>query len=145
MADSLARFLFRQRMVSSSTGDSPALLMLGRELRSKLDLVREPTPSRSDAIPKQEFAVGEPVSVRDHRSNRPKRIQGRVERNCGSRVFEVSVPHGKWKRHYEQIRKSTEKVSQEGLGDEDLPSTSMSSFQGLKTPRLLKHRQISRI
>ncbi|XP_003739239.1 uncharacterized protein K02A2.6-like [Galendromus occidentalis] len=111
LADSLARFLFRQRMVSSSSGESPASIMLGRELRSRLDLLREPSLPKPIDETESKFAIGEPVSVRDYRSRHQKWTSGRVKKNCGSRICEVSVPSGTWRRHYEQIRKRTDKNS----------------------------------
>ena len=41
LEEKLSRFLFRQHMVVSSTGESPSAMMLGRELRSRLDLLKE--------------------------------------------------------------------------------------------------------
>ncbi|XP_028968852.1 uncharacterized protein K02A2.6-like, partial [Galendromus occidentalis] len=82
----LCRFLFRQRMVSSSTGESPSSRMIGRELRSRLDLLQE-VPRISDrADEKAKFRVGDPVIVRDYRSRKPKWIAGKVVKNHGTRI-----------------------------------------------------------
>ena len=108
LSDSLARFLYRQRMMVSSTGQTPAALMLGRVLRSKLDLIREPPTEHPVENTTRKFAVGEPVIVRDYRSAKPKWIPGRVTRHRGSVICDVSVPQGTWKRHYNQIRRRSE-------------------------------------
>ena len=121
LAVRLARFLFRQRMVTSSTGTSPAALMLGREIRSKLDLIRAPLTNHDVGGCKPKFEKGEPVSVRDYRSDHPKWASGHVKRALGRRMVEVSVPDGIWRRHYNQTRRRFEACDQlSSRGDECL-------------------------
>ena len=107
LQQNLSLFLFRQRMMTSASGSSPALRMLGRELRTKLDLLKERPPRKTFNCPPK-FSVGEAVMTRDYRSSKPKWIPGRISRVCGTRICEVKVPIGTWKRHFEQIRKRNE-------------------------------------
>ena len=125
LRQNLSLFLYRQRMMLSSTGVSPAFRMLGREFRSRLDMLRE--PHTAPHIPSStKFTVGQAVMARDYRLERPKWTPGRITRHLGSRMCEVKVSVGTWKRHFEQIRKRSE--SSEIQTEED------SSFLLLDAP-----------
>lgn len=104
----LQRFLFRQRMVESSTGETPAARMIGRQLRSRLDCLRGCENQTSSFDENSKFEVNQPVMVRDYRSRNPTWIPGRIKKQCGTRICEVNVPNGVWKRHFEQMRPRSE-------------------------------------
>ncbi|XP_028968976.1 uncharacterized protein K02A2.6-like, partial [Galendromus occidentalis] len=87
---SLSLFLFRQYMMSSAAGESPACRMLGRELRSKLDLLKE-QPSEHTFTDSPKFMVGETVMARNYQTSGPKWFPGRIARNCGSRICETKA------------------------------------------------------
>ena len=96
-------------MLAGPTGCTPASKMLGREIRSKLDLLKEPErrtalPSDSYQAPKK-FVVGEVVVARDHRNPARRWSLGKVVRVCGSKVRTVEVNGGFWKRHVDQLRR----------------------------------------
>ena len=110
----LMRFPFRQHMVISATGQSPSQMMLGRELRSRLDVLKE-EPSRKtmledDMIDNPKFHRGEIVMVRDYRSRQTRWIVGRIRKLQGRTICLVDVPHATWKRHFNQLRKCSQTV-----------------------------------
>lgn len=88
----------------SATGDSPVVRMLGPEMRSRLDLLKE-QPAKRTFDDSGKFAVGDPVMARDYRSTGEKWIPGKVMRKCGTRICDVKVPNGVWRRHCEQMRR----------------------------------------
>ena len=114
LRENLSRFLFRQHMMVSATGSSPASLMLGRELRSRLDLIREQPKKLSlrefndrDA----RFRPGEIVMVKDYRARKPTWISGVVQRLLGSTMCSVKVSGHTWQRHFNQLRKRSQDSS----------------------------------
>ena len=111
LRSNLSRFLFRQRMVESSTGETPAARMIGRELRSRLDLLQEVPEKHEFDAANPKFEVGQPVMVRDYRQRHAPWIAGRVRTQRGTRICQVEVPDGSWNRHYEQMRSRAETVS----------------------------------
>ena len=66
----LSRFLFRQRMMTSSTGETPARRMIGRELRSKLDLSKEASVREDCDDQNCRFKLGDAVMARDFHERR---------------------------------------------------------------------------
>lgn len=126
----LARFLLNYRnSVHSTTGKSPAELVFGRKLRTKLDLLREiplkATVSQEQAIEnmekkneklmergmKKDLNVGEEVMVRDYRRvNHKGWIEAKVENQLGKSIYDCKLQDGgTWKRHKDQIRKRLER------------------------------------
>lgn len=120
----LSLFLYRQRMSVCATGETPAFRMLGRELRSKLDMLLDPqirkpwivkTPDQPNSPkyhrPSMKFSVGETVMVRDYRNPKRAWVLGKIVRLMGSRVCLVKVGKRKmWKRHIEQLRRCSIEV-----------------------------------
>ncbi|XP_003741639.1 uncharacterized protein K02A2.6-like [Galendromus occidentalis] len=96
LQENLTRFLYRQHMVISSTGGSPSSLMLGRELRSRLDLLREKPHAVSAEVyddKNAKFKPAELVMVKDFRGRKPTWIPGKVERLLGKTMCSIrSVP-----------------------------------------------------
>ena len=104
----LQQFLFKQRMVMNSTTEkTPAELMIGHQLRSKLDLLSESPVRQEDFTPDQQskFKVGDAVMVRDYMDTSKKWIQGVVKSLHGKCVCLVEVSGKVWKRHFDQMRK----------------------------------------
>nr|XP_023027029.1 uncharacterized protein LOC111515028 [Leptinotarsa decemlineata] len=111
-----------------STGESPARLMLGRALRTRLDLikpinipVRKPKPMSTikDNIIKSQnrqkrnyrgkirdrLEIGQKVLVKDYRRVKPEWTSGIVIRRLGKNIVKVRIPNTnlEWKRHINQI------------------------------------------
>ena len=106
----IARFLITYRnATNSSTGELPSVLMTGRRLRTRLDLIR-PTAKNISPQPKhshRELLFGQPVLVRDYRANKPKWISGQIQAKIGQQMYSVRVTINDstttWKRHIDQI------------------------------------------
>jgi hypothetical protein len=103
----IAKFLITYRTsVNISTGEIPSVLMLGRRLRTRLDLVK---PSSKNYVPKQNmrqhsFDIGQSVLVRDYRANASKWLPGIIHQKIGSLMYKVKVLNDViWKRHLDQI------------------------------------------
>jgi len=106
----IARFLITYRTsVNSSTGEIPSVLMTGRRLRTRLDLVR---PMKQNYMPKQNqserhFVIGDTVAVRDYRAKKNKWLPGIISQKHGHLMYSVLVttPSGTvtFKRHVDQI------------------------------------------
>ncbi|GFO14921.1 transposon tf2-9 polyprotein [Plakobranchus ocellatus] len=111
----LTRFLLAYRnSPHSTTGESPASLMFGRRLRTRLDIC---TPSiqthvtgklqkqeqhHSQASPRT-FSTGDHVLVRDYRGY--ERWQhGQISSQTGTHNYEIEISPGViWRRHSDQI------------------------------------------
>ena len=106
----VARFLITYRTaVNTSTGETPSMLMLGRRIRTRLDLVK-PTAKNYKLKPnstERSFEIGQLVSIRDYRSNTAKWIPGVILRKYGQLMYGISITtdYGtcEWKRHVDQI------------------------------------------
>jgi hypothetical protein len=135
----LARFLFTYRTtVNTSTGEIPSVLMTGRRLRTRLDLVK-PTPKNYSLRPNRQeiyFETGQAVWIRDYRQNCAKWIPGIIESKCGHLMYMVQVTIDKisttWKRHVDQIinreeREGTTQVDIETSKSAEQPTVSGTS------------------
>lgn len=101
-----------------STGVSPARLMLGREVRSRLSLLR-PTPIFQDLLLRQSravdsvggsrnlnFQVGENVMTRDFRKGHNPWVKGLiVKESIPNTTYFIDVDGLTWKRHVNQMLK----------------------------------------
>jgi len=123
----VARFLITYRTaVNTSTGETPSMLMLGRRIRTRLDLVK-PTAKNyrlESNVIERSFEIGQPVSIRDYRKNTPKWIHGTIIRKYGQLVYGVKITTdngtSEWKRHVDQIidREKAEKHSESSTDTE---------------------------
>ena len=117
--EKLAKFLIANRNTPhSTTGVSPAQLLLGRPLRTRLDLVK---PNLNRKMVNQQhqqsiraanekgrqcrqFEVGDRVMSRDYRGDLKWRW-GLVVRKTGPLMYEVEVAPGIiWRRHIDQLQ-----------------------------------------
>ena len=135
----LARFLFKYRTTPhSTTGVSPAELLMGRKLRSHLDLVQ---PDLSSRVLKRQAAqkaghdkertieIDDQVYVRNFGSG-PRWLPGVVTAKHGSRMFEVKLNDGRnVRRHLNQTRKRTNESSEDREID-DLPIEVLPPIDG---------------
>ncbi|XP_065225166.1 uncharacterized protein K02A2.6-like [Planococcus citri] len=108
MEERLQRVLFAyRRNKCSSTGKSPAAAMLGRELRTHLDLVKPTNAPETSTIPaRRSFNVNEKVQLRMY-NNRQKWINGVVLQKLGEVVYLVKDESNQThKRHINQLRRA---------------------------------------
>ncbi len=119
----LINFLFAYRnAVHSTTNQTPAMLFLGRSLRSRLDLLR-PNLQRNvqEKQMKQckdqgltwELNMGETVLTRDYRGLR-KWIPAKIKERTGPLSYTVEITPGVvWRCHIDQLRRSQAAVQEE--------------------------------
>jgi len=106
----LCRFLIQNRKtVNSSTGRSPAELMLGRPIRTRLDLMRVHN-TREFCVPDKQsrfFNVGDKVQCRYYGNPTIKWKYGVVNKKLGDLHYEINIDGMTWKRHVDQMLKSS--------------------------------------
>ncbi|KAG8174287.1 hypothetical protein JTE90_020774 [Oedothorax gibbosus] len=86
-------------------GISPAEIMLGRQIRCRLDLVHSPSPN-SNALeaPHKSFQNGEEVYIRNYASGE-RWVPGVINNPIGNKMYSVERPGGLLaERHTDQIR-----------------------------------------
>jgi hypothetical protein len=114
VSQALARFLLAYRRApNATTGETPATLFLGRNIKSRLDLVK---PNLNKSVTNKqadqqkprsynknrELNVGQAVWVRQYHNS--KWTIGTIINKLGPRNYEVEVAPGVvWKRHIEQL------------------------------------------
>lgn len=111
-----------------STGETPARLMIGRPLKTRLDLIKpnklttRETMSVVDVKRKLEvvqkkqkdfrkgrkrrnFVIGQKVLVKDFRFSKPQWSTGIIHKILGQRVVLIRIPNTRliWKRHVDQL------------------------------------------
>ncbi|XP_053616055.1 uncharacterized protein K02A2.6-like [Plodia interpunctella] len=111
----LSVFLFSYRNCEhATTGVSPAVLMLGRRLRNRLDALRPDLATVVRAAQQRqvtnakgntrEINVGEPVLVRNYSAKGNKWEQGTVTAKTGPVSYKVGLDKGlEWRRHHNQL------------------------------------------
>lgn len=126
----------------STTNRTPAEMMSGRNLRTKLSAVH---PSISDRIQKQsssekptrQIEIGEPVLARDYRHQKETWIAGVVSKKLGPCTYAVLVGNKVWKRHIDQLRNTDGSLlySASTMGNWDTePSVALPDFYQHTTP-----------
>lgn len=109
----LSTFLLQYRKAPNMTTlHSPAMLMLKREIRTRIDLVRPDLTSRvQDRIRKDNyhfsdrvFSIGDKVAVRNYRHGDKKWKFGSVVSKDGQLHYTVAVGSQLWRRHVDQMR-----------------------------------------
>lgn len=112
----IANFLLAYRNSTHAiTGQTPAMLFLGRPLRSRLDLLkpnlqqhvqRKQSSSvlHSQRRPLRTFRVGQHVSARDYRNNGQKWQSGTIASQTGPLTYTVNIGQDLvWRRHVDQL------------------------------------------
>ena len=131
LSDRIARSLFEYRRTPhTTTGVSPAELMFGRPLRSRLSLIRPDLHERvlekqaqqksahDRSAKHREFAEGEEVLIRMHRQDQWK--SGKVVERSGPLSYRVELSDGPLRKcHVDQMRKKLSNDSVSGESQED--------------------------
>lgn len=113
----LSRYLFRYRITPhTTTGLSPAELLMGRRPRSMLDLVHpdvtqrvenrqhKQVAARQGSSTVRSFQVGDNVFIRDFRGPGVKWLPGEIARVTGPLSYQVTVDAGLVRRHVDHVR-----------------------------------------
>ena len=117
--EKLTKFLIAYRnTLHSTTGESPAQLLLGRPLRTRLDLVKLNLnrkmvnqqqqqgikAANEKGRQRRQLEVGDKVMSRDYRGDLKWR-SGLIVKKTGPLMYEVQVARGIiWRRHIDQLR-----------------------------------------
>lgn len=152
--DRIARSLFQYRITPhTTTGVSPAEMLMGRRLRSRLDLLKPSVEQRVEEKQRQQqadhdkhcrmrsFSEGEKVFVKNNRSGE-KWLSGHILKSSGPVSFKVQLQNGKMIRcHQDQLRsRFTENPQQKDIPlfeDDDvniIPSSPNSAPVVLEPP-----------
>ncbi|XP_046749823.1 uncharacterized protein K02A2.6-like [Diprion similis] len=128
-------FLFDYRSIKhSTTGETPAKLMLGRELRTRFEILRPATEEKVDIeVDRQvrnkrgkrvvEFKIGEKVWARKFERNDFRWCKGIVKDRRGPATYEVKWESGGIdKRHEDQIIRRDEKINEESTSKNEQPA-----------------------
>ena len=113
----LQEFLIQYRRTPLETGLSPCELLNGRQIRTRIDVLR-PSPSHlanevagvnTSGRHNSRFAVGSPCYVKyfgPHRDRQPRWVPAIINQILGPRLFMAkSLMQGySWRRHIDQIR-----------------------------------------
>lgn len=114
----LSKFLFMYRNTEhGTTGREPAVAMLGRRLRGRLDLLRPDTAevvrgaqivqeqrAAASGPPLRQAMAGDAVIMRDYSKHRQKWAEGVVARRTGPVTYAVKTNDGRvHKRHIDQL------------------------------------------
>ena len=143
----LARSLLVYRNTPhTTTGEAPSVLLMGRKLRTRLDLI---LPSVEEHVKKQQYKVlerngnrsirsftkGQNVFVRNYRE-KEKWIRGEITEVLGLRYYMVKVPGGVWKRHIDQLLKDdTQIAGTSELDDAEISTETSTSSVTEKPPK----------
>ena len=119
LEERLSRFLLNYRITPhSTTGQSPAELLMGRRIRSRLDLLRPDVPkevrknqerqktAHDSHCKQQKFVVGDLVLARDFTQMSQKWNHGVVESVLGPLTYLIKLPDGSViRRHADHVRR----------------------------------------
>ena len=114
----------------TTTGYTPAELLMNRRLHTRLDLLR---PDQRKKVAKQssfqprarnrQLSVGDPVFTRDYRKSRDPWTKGVMISKLGPMTYCVQVEDFIWKRHIDQLKDllGTKIQPEAGERTEELP------------------------
>lgn len=126
----LDRFLIAYRSAPHATTDqSPAQLFLGRNIKTRLDLLKSDVTRgvnkkllQSNDSALKSFEDHQNVSVRDYGPG-PKWVNGIVVERMGPVLYRVKVHDQMWKRHTEQLRASNTNPSTQDVTECVIPDS----------------------
>ena len=131
-ADKLAHFLLSYRTTPhTATGCTPAELLMGRRIRTWLDILHPDLSARMSQKTKlgnhttcHNFLPGDPVMFRDYRDRKRPWIKGVIQDRLGPVTYQVMVGNLFWKCHVDQLQSlagskvaDTEPITESPLDD----------------------------
>ena len=147
LEDKLSKFLFQYRITPhTTTGSSPAQLLMGRQPRSRLDLLRPNLASKvqqqqerqkancdNQARPRS-FAVDDAVYVADLPA-RDTWLPGTITRVLGSRTYEIRLSDNRTvRRHVDHLRSNDSKSRIQDIPTDWVPIPTPNSAQPPPSP-----------
>ena len=136
----LSRLLFMHRLTPHTTmGRSPAELMLGRQPRSRLDLLK---PNITEKVEQKQFnqklthdkssvthdfQEGEEVYAKNFSAYGPRWLAGHITKLTGPVSVEIQLEdHSQIRRHFDQIRKKS--ITTENITSDLIENPEASAF-----------------
>lgn len=116
LQEKMAKFLHAYRNADhATTGQAPAVLFMGRRLRSRLDLLKpdlrrdvmQKQPRKAKAGHVRNFVIGQQVLARDYRHPKQKWQRGEILSKTGPLTYTVQVGQHIWRRHVDQLLNAT--------------------------------------
>lgn len=130
----LARILHRYRRTPQAGGRTPAQLLMGYDLRSRLDNAVSIPPSPVDRPPLDGWQPGEPVWVRNFGRGEPW-TPASITSTDGARLVNADGPEGETiRRHSDQVKPRELEHDQGEVGDSRCLETAGGALAG-GTPR----------
>ena len=110
--EKLARFLLGYRTTPhTATGCTPAEILMGRRLLTRLDILHPRLSAKMERKSKhlpqslpRNFEIGDPVMVKDYRQRTDPWIKGVIQMRLSPVRYRVQVGDLFWKRHVDQLR-----------------------------------------
>lgn len=151
LEDNLMRLLFHYRRTPQKEGKSPSEMLLGYQLRSRLDTCLPPRDENlSPGADDWTISPGSSVYVRNYGVGK-RWTPGRVQSASGARMIAVDTPTGVVQRHIDQVRRRRESTPEsasagatEGAESEGEPynvTTPVPSPALQRTPRRKEQEQ----
>ena len=146
--EKLAKFLFKYRITPhSTTGVSPSELLMGRRIRSRLDLLLPDLTSvvqdkqlkqkqaHDKKKPDRNFIIGDTVFAEDFTASSEKWLPGVVQKVTGPLSYQIELSNGQIvRRHIDSIRARV--VSNDQAEVNDNSETIAGNFEWELTPDL---------
>nr|XP_037280705.1 uncharacterized protein LOC119174030 [Rhipicephalus microplus] len=108
LEDNIMRLLFHYRRIPQKEGKSPSEILLGYQLRSRLDTCLPPRDGNwSPGADDWTISPGSSVYVRNYGAGKIW-TPGRVKAVSGARMIAVDTPRGLVQRHIDQVRRRRE-------------------------------------
>ena len=135
----LSTFLIQYRKAPNmTTSHSPAMLMMKREIRTRIDLVRPDLQARvQNRIRKENFQfadrafnIGDNVAVRNYRHGDKRWKFGTIVSRDGQLHYTVAVGRQQWRRHVDQMRDCGELKNQDWERVPRAPNITSSDVSG---------------
>ena len=122
--EKLARFLLGYRTTPhTATGATPAEILMGRRLRTRLDILHPSLSAKMERkskdlpkSPSRNLEIGDPVMVKDYRQRRDPWVKGVIQMRLSPITYRVQVGDLFWKRHVDQLRSLTGSTFPDGIG-----------------------------
>lgn len=140
----LCEFLLAYRTTPHTTTKRTPAEMLGRRLKTRLDLVH---PDASERIQRQssgdirtkstrELSLGDSVMTKDYRHRANTWVTGVVTGRLSPCSYHVTVGDLVWKRHIDQLRPIDGSLLKDNSGENDIdmsaPDMCISPFEGIR-------------
>ena len=133
--EKLAQFLLGYRTTSrTTTGSTPAEILMGRRLQTRLDLLHPSLSGKMERKSKdppqfspRKFEIGDLVMVKDYRVQKEPWVKRVIQIKLSQITYRVQVGDLFWKRHVDQLQS----LAGSAVADVNLPPLNMVRQSGI--------------